>query len=961
MAAASAACAQPGLWTRLANDASGVPWADLTDDVDALQCALEDAEAGVFHWPQGDPQRPSSGVCAVCSLRDKRTCSVDQGHWPTQRHARAVAWAKRKLDMRSWYAAAPAPACSRTQGSQNTDIYVTEFHPLSYIVGDTIDGVLLVDSFHYFKKDNGKKYMYFEELLEQLKQALGLTFKAVCSGGGALSRPGRWAATYDQMMEHVPEEGVRFIIPIVCGNDWYDTRAVQPLGEDVLAAADDLCARMREKSHAQYAVIGGLSETWGYCGWMDLASQRQYDENTRVLIERFSAAGVGATSGAEELVGMRLADTIGHVSWWSEDIVFQAYHKWVRTCVYPVPAPARPLPPPAPEVHAPWLAIWDEHEWKYLFHCVGAPGSQWEPPPAPTRGWVYLYDQGTQRFVYRHRDTHVKFPELPPAVQEPWSVHWSHQMQRFMYVDASTGVTMYQPPPLVPDSWRAQWNPANSFWYYVHIPSGQGFTEPALPEVQSPWEMRWNDLMHMFEYVDGVNDVTTYQKPPVVPEGWRAEWEPLAAEFCYVHAASGVWAWHLAPAVLIANDVLPGDVVFGSGDVIKARRSFSRRHHPDKAGTRDPRLWDAVWPFFDKLQEQLDGMMEGLSSDWEVVWSPSHAEMVWRRKADGCVTDYPPCEFDESSDGDTSSDASSEGDTSSEHGEVDVDELLSTQVLQTVDAAGGPVSARVRAELGSALVALTGAAVNRLALARRRWARQRKAARALLALARDVEAPGLATAWQQPAECCGALLAATPVSGVVADALAPVALAERRVPETRCAESEPSALSFWERRALFERCSVPRDPPAVCSQRGAVDERLAPTKATPKGPVVARRWRRASVVSGAKAAATAVAHEVAAEEAPLTATVLVVRLAQQSRLRTVLPLECQPHWELAWESSAEGLLRCLRDRVRFEQHWSWFWDCMRAAKVGLLALTDRCCSVPAREPSAPMRSTAHAV
>ena len=52
-------------------------------------------------------------------------------------------------------------------------------------------------------------------------ESSGMTSMAVLSGGTALSRPcGKWAATCDQMLAYLPEGGVRYLIPIVCGHDW---------------------------------------------------------------------------------------------------------------------------------------------------------------------------------------------------------------------------------------------------------------------------------------------------------------------------------------------------------------------------------------------------------------------------------------------------------------------------------------------------------------------------------------------------------------------------------------------------------------------------------------------------------------------------------------------------------------------------------------------------------------------
>ena len=108
----------------------------------------------------------------------------------------------------------------------------------------------------------------------------------VYSGGAALSRPcGKWAASYDQMLSYLPHGGVDYLIPIICGNDWYHFRRVQPLGRDVMGAAKALCERMREVSRWQFAVVGGSADVWGYRskGKMSAASLEQYDKNASAL------------------------------------------------------------------------------------------------------------------------------------------------------------------------------------------------------------------------------------------------------------------------------------------------------------------------------------------------------------------------------------------------------------------------------------------------------------------------------------------------------------------------------------------------------------------------------------------------------------------------------------------------------------------------------------------------------
>ena len=59
-------------------------------------------------------------------------------------------------------------------------------------------------------------------------------FFAFCSGGGALARPSNGAATYAEMLGEVPSSA-RYVIPIICGNDYYGS--LQPLQRDVVDAA----------------------------------------------------------------------------------------------------------------------------------------------------------------------------------------------------------------------------------------------------------------------------------------------------------------------------------------------------------------------------------------------------------------------------------------------------------------------------------------------------------------------------------------------------------------------------------------------------------------------------------------------------------------------------------------------------------------------------------------------------
>jgi len=78
-------------------------------------------------------------------------------------------------------------------------------YPLGY-KGEAIDFAFLVDSFYYMKKTvYGKQlYEYLPEVLAEIYKETGLVCMAVCSGGAQLVGPGKDAATYDELLAHVP-------------------------------------------------------------------------------------------------------------------------------------------------------------------------------------------------------------------------------------------------------------------------------------------------------------------------------------------------------------------------------------------------------------------------------------------------------------------------------------------------------------------------------------------------------------------------------------------------------------------------------------------------------------------------------------------------------------------------------------------------------------------------------------
>ena len=125
-------------------------------------------------------------------------------------------------------------------------------------------------------------------LLEELKRRTGHTFFALCSGGAALLHRSNGAALYSEMLDHVPI-GLRFIVLVTFGNDWYNT-TVESLSQPLRVAAERLCIRMQALSERQFAVIGGSAQTWGYSKWMQPQSMNQYDTNAKAMCNIVFAA-----------------------------------------------------------------------------------------------------------------------------------------------------------------------------------------------------------------------------------------------------------------------------------------------------------------------------------------------------------------------------------------------------------------------------------------------------------------------------------------------------------------------------------------------------------------------------------------------------------------------------------------------------------------------------------------------
>ena len=141
-----------------------------------------------------------------------------------------------------------------------------------------------------------------------------------------MSKPCGGAATFQEMLEHVPR-GIRFLVSIVCGNDYYSQK-VKPVIGHMEQAIADYCSRASKLATVHLAVTGMPSDVWGYKSWMTSTSWQQYDSNSatfRALFEKHKAVAI---TGAAQLSRIQVADRVGHVHVDSERVVSAAYLSW---------------------------------------------------------------------------------------------------------------------------------------------------------------------------------------------------------------------------------------------------------------------------------------------------------------------------------------------------------------------------------------------------------------------------------------------------------------------------------------------------------------------------------------------------------------------------------------------------------------------------------------------------------
>ena len=137
-----------------------------------------------------------------------------------------------------------------------------EANPIEFD-GKQVEGAFLVDSFSQFYANASNWDYYMGRMLLHVYKETGLVFMAVCAGGSALTSPSGGGCRYSKLLAEVPT-GLKFILPVICGNDFYKGGRIVEFDTAWLDAVTELCQLVCEKKSRCFAVIGGSAETWQY-------------------------------------------------------------------------------------------------------------------------------------------------------------------------------------------------------------------------------------------------------------------------------------------------------------------------------------------------------------------------------------------------------------------------------------------------------------------------------------------------------------------------------------------------------------------------------------------------------------------------------------------------------------------------------------------------------------------------
>ena len=113
------------------------------------------------------------------------------------------------------------------------------------------------------KRPNGRSTTvhYLPQLLQDIWDATGMVFIAICSGGAALERPDGQGARFEELLARAPD-GLDVVIAIICGNDFLKGWGAVQYRPAWDSAAVALVSGMQAKATRQLVVVGGSAELW---------------------------------------------------------------------------------------------------------------------------------------------------------------------------------------------------------------------------------------------------------------------------------------------------------------------------------------------------------------------------------------------------------------------------------------------------------------------------------------------------------------------------------------------------------------------------------------------------------------------------------------------------------------------------------------------------------------------------
>ena len=165
---------------------------------------------------------------------------------------------------------------------------------------------MLGDSLGRAKKNNSKKTTkwYLNEVVDELLQHQGMSVCAAAIPGCQL---GHLSDNYKELIHAAPSASTCLLQ--IAGNDFLGQRNFLE-GPDLVQSAKELRPLLQAKYSRALVVIVGTEESWKYSNY---GNAGLFNNRMDALAEAFRACGIPALRSVDELAGVHLVDSIGHL------------------------------------------------------------------------------------------------------------------------------------------------------------------------------------------------------------------------------------------------------------------------------------------------------------------------------------------------------------------------------------------------------------------------------------------------------------------------------------------------------------------------------------------------------------------------------------------------------------------------------------------------------------------------